>query len=91
MLPISRAAIGPKRQIRASWSHLWQCACLDQSASSHSFRVGKLQGHIGPGNDIGPIAQAYAIKDPRTVMRYGTRLRAKSGAAARLAEKMVGE
>jgi integrase len=61
-----------------------------RSASSHSFRVGKLQEHIAAGDDIGPIAQAYAIKDARTVMRYGARLRAKSGAAARLAEKMLG-
>jgi integrase len=62
-----------------------------RSASSHSFRVGKLQEHIAAGDDIGPIAQAYAIKDARTVMRYGARLRAKSGAAARLAEKVAGE
>jgi integrase len=57
-------------------------------ASSHSFRVGKLQEHIAAETEATATAQAYAIKDLRTLTRYGARLLAKSGAAARLAEKL---
>jgi site-specific recombinase XerD len=60
-------------------------------AGSHSFRVGKLQEHIAAGDELGAICQSYNIKDVRTVLRYGARLATKSGAAARLAQKIKGD
>jgi integrase len=61
-----------------------------KAASSHSFRVGKIQDHIAAGDSETPIAQAYAMRDPKTVRRYGARLAPRSGVVAKLREK-VGE
>ena len=61
---------------------------LTASVSSHSIRVGVAQDNFVAGEGLPAIMQAYRWKDPRTVMRYGAQLAAKSGASARLAKRM---
>lgn len=60
---------------------------LIASISSHSIRVGVAQDNFVAGEGLPAIMQAYRWKDPRTVMRYGAKLAAKSGASARLAKR----
>jgi hypothetical protein len=47
----------------------------------------------GPGStpiySLPAIMQAYRWRDPKTVMRYGAKLAAKSGASARMAARFV--
>jgi len=57
------------------------------AVSSHSIRVGVAQDNIAAGESLPAIMQAYRWRDPKTVMRYGARLAAKSGASARLAKR----
>lgn len=56
--------------------------------SSHSIRVGVAQDNFAAGEALPAIMQAYRWRDARTVMRYGARLAAKSGASARLARRL---
>ncbi|RVT90554.1 integrase [Sphingomonas crocodyli] len=63
---------------------------LVAAVSSHSIRVGVAQDNVAAGEAMTAIMQAYRWRDPRTVMRYGARLAAKSGAAARMAARMTG-
>jgi len=58
-----------------------------QSVSSHSIRVGVAQDNFAVGEGLPAIMQAYRWRDARTVLRYGSRLAAKSGASARLAKR----
>ncbi|GMN14974.1 tyrosine-type recombinase/integrase [Altererythrobacter sp. MTPC7] len=55
--------------------------------SSHSVRVGVAQDNFAAGEGLPAIMQAYRWRDPATVMRYGARLAAQSGASARLAKR----
>ncbi|MGD9810609.1 MAG: tyrosine-type recombinase/integrase [Sphingobium sp.] len=55
--------------------------------SSHSIRVGVAQDNFAAGESLPAIMQAYRWRDPKTVMRYGARLAAKSGASARMAAR----
>ncbi len=55
--------------------------------SSHSIRVGVAQDNFAAGENLPAIMQAYRWRDAKTVMRYGARLAAKSGASARLAKR----
>lgn len=55
--------------------------------SSHSIRVGVAQDNFAAGESLPAIMQAYRWRDPKTVMRYGAKLAAKSGASARLAKR----
>ena len=55
--------------------------------SSHSIRVGVAQDNFAAGEGLPAIMQAYRWRDPATVMRYGARLAAQSGASARLAKR----
>lgn len=57
------------------------------AVSSHSIRVGVAQDNFVAGEGLPAIMQAYRWKDVRTVMRYGARVSAKSGASARLARR----
>ena len=57
------------------------------AVSSHSIRVGVAQDNFAAGESLPAIMQAYRWRDPKTVMRYGARLAAKSGASARLARR----
>lgn len=57
----------------------------------HSTRVGVAQDNFAAGEDLPAIMQAYGWKDTRTVLRYGKKLAARSGAASRLAAKVWGE
>ena len=57
------------------------------AVSSHSIRVGVAQDNFAAGEGLPAIMQAYRWRDARTVMRYGARLAAKSGASARLAKR----
>lgn len=57
-----------------------------KSVSSHSIRVGVAQDNFVAGEGLPAIMQAYRWRDARTVMRYGARVSAKSGASARLAK-----
>lgn len=57
----------------------------------HSTRVGVAQDNFAAGEDLPAIMQAYGWKDTRTVLRYGRKLAARSGAARRLAAKVWGE
>lgn len=61
-----------------------------KDVSSHSIRVGVAQDNFAAGEGLPAIMQAYRWRDPRTVMRYGTRLATKSGASARMAAR-IGE
>ncbi len=58
-----------------------------KAVSSHSIRVGVAQDNFAAGESLPAIMQAYRWRDPKTVMRYGARLAAKSGASARLAKR----
>jgi integrase len=55
--------------------------------SSHSIRVGVAQDNFAAGEGLPAIMQAYRWRDPKTVMRYGAKLAAKSGASARMAAR----
>jgi integrase len=55
--------------------------------SSHSVRVGVAQDNFAAAESLPAIMQAYRWRDPKTVMRYGSRLAAKSGASARMAKR----
>lgn len=57
------------------------------TVSSHSIRVGVAQDNFAAGEGLPAIMQAYRWRDARTVLRYGSRLAAKSGASARLAKR----
>lgn len=57
------------------------------TVSSHSIRVGVAQDNFAAGEGLPAIMQAYRWRDPKTVMRYGAKLAAKSGASARLAKR----
>jgi integrase len=61
------------------------------AVSSHSIRVGVAQDNFAAGESLPAIMQAYRWRDARTVLRYGTRLAAKSGASARLAQRFSQE
>lgn len=58
-----------------------------RAVSSHSIRVGVAQDNFAAGEGLPAIMQAYRWRDARTVMRYGSKLAAKSGASARLARR----
>jgi integrase len=55
--------------------------------SSHSIRVGVAQDNFAAGEGLPAIMQAYRWRDAKTVMRYGAKLAAKSGASARMAAR----
>lgn len=83
-----------KRLIRGAWEKglLGQMgeAALERwlkSVSSHSIRVGVAQDNFATGEGLPAIMQAYRWRDARTVLRYGAKLAAKSGASARLAKR----
>lgn len=83
-----------KRLIRRAWEQglLGEMGELDlkrwlESVSSHSIRVGVAQDNFAVGEGLPAIMQAYRWRDARTVLRYGARLAAKSGASARLAKR----
>jgi integrase len=59
------------------------------AVSSHSIRVGVAQDSFATGESLPAIMQAYRWRDPNTVMRYGAKLAAKSGASARLAKRFT--
>ena len=61
------------------------------AVSSHSIRVGVAQDNFAAGEGLPAIMQAYRWRDPKTVMRYGAKLAAKSGASARLAKRFADE
>jgi integrase len=58
-----------------------------KAVSSHSIRVGVAQDNFAAGEALPAIMQSYRWRDPRTVLRYGAKLAAKSGASARLAKR----
>jgi hypothetical protein len=60
------------------------------SVSSHSIRVGVARDNFAAGENLPAIMQAYRWRDPKTVMRYGAKLAAKSGASAGLAKRFSG-
>lgn len=83
-----------KRLIRRAWEkgHLGEMGEPELerwlgAVSSHSIRVGVAQDNFAAGEDLPAIMQAYRWRDPRTVLRYGSKLAAKSGASARLAKR----
>ncbi|WP_084691277.1 tyrosine-type recombinase/integrase [Sphingomonas sp. SRS2] len=59
-----------------------------KAVSSHSIRVGVAQDNFAAGESLPAIMQAYRWRDPKTVMRYGAKLAAKSGASARMAARL---
>jgi integrase len=61
------------------------------TVSSHSIRVGVAQDNFAAGEGLPAIMQAYRWRDPNTVMRYGAKLAARSGASARLAKRFASE
>ncbi len=61
-----------------------------KAVSSHSIRVGVAQDNFAAGEGLPAIMQAYRWRDARTVMRYGAKLAAQSGAASRLAKRFAG-
>jgi len=61
-----------------------------EAVSSHSIRVGVAQDNFAAAESLPAIMQAYRWRDPKTVMRYGAKLAAKSGASARLAKRFQG-
>ncbi|MBV2149878.1 integrase [Sphingobium sp. AS12] len=61
------------------------------AVSSHSIRVGVAQDNFAADESLPAIMQAYRWRDPRTVMRYGAKLAAKSGASARMAARLSAE
>ncbi|MDT7532960.1 tyrosine-type recombinase/integrase [Sphingobium sp. SA2] len=62
-----------------------------KAVSSHSIRVGVAQDNFAAGESLPAIMQAYRWRDPKTVMRYGAKLAAKSGAGARMAARLRDE
>lgn len=62
---------------------------LLKEVSSHSIRVGVAQDNFAAGEGLPAIMQAYRWRDAATVMRYGAKLAAQSGAAARLAKRFA--
>lgn len=58
-----------------------------KAVSSHSIRVGVAQDNFAAGESLPAIMQAYRWRDPKTVLRYGAKLAAKSGASARMAAR----
>ena len=62
-----------------------------KAVSSHSIRVGVAQDNFSAGEALPAIMQAYRWRDARTVMRYGAKLAAKSGASARLAKRFANQ
>ena len=62
-----------------------------KAVSSHSIRVGVAQDNFAAGESLPAIMQAYRWKDPKTVMRYGAKLAARSGAGARMAKRFAEE
>ena len=85
-----------RRLIRSAWDRKLLGAMpeaeLDRwvmAVSSHSIRVGVAQDNFAAGESLPAIMQAYRWRDPKTVMRYGARLAAKSGASARLAKRFA--
>lgn len=62
-----------------------------KAVSSHSIRVGVAQDNFAAGEGLPAIMQAYRWRDARTVLRYGAKLAAKSGASARLAKRFEEE
>jgi integrase len=61
------------------------------AVSSHSIRVGVAQDNFAAGEGLPAIMQAYRWRDAKTVMRYGAKLAAKSGASARLAKRFAAD
>ena len=57
------------------------------AVSSHSIRGGVAQDSFAAGEGLPAIMQAYRWRDPKTALRYGARLAAKSGTSARLATR----
>ncbi len=57
------------------------------AVSSHSIRVGVAQDNLAAGESLPAIMHAYRWRDARTVMRYGAKLAARSGASARMAAR----
>ncbi|WP_133085172.1 tyrosine-type recombinase/integrase [Novosphingobium sp. TCA1] len=83
-----------KRLIRRAWEKglLGEMSETERdrwltAVSSHSIRVGVAQDNFAAGEDLPAIMQAYRWRDARTVLRYGSKLAAKSGASARLAKR----
>lgn len=60
-----------------------------KAISSHSIRVGVAQDNFAAGESLPAIMQSYRWRDARTVMRYGAKLAAKSGASARMAKRFA--
>lgn len=87
-----------KRLIRRAWERglLGEMSEAERdrwlkAVSSHSIRVGVAQDNFAAGEALPAIMQAYRWRDARTVMRYGSKLAAKSGASARLAKRFAEE
>lgn len=87
-----------KRLVRTAWDKRLlgemseaQLERMVAAVSSHSIRVGVAQDNFAAGEGLPAIMQAYRWRDARTVMRYGARLAAKSGASARLAQRFSQE
>ncbi|WP_319799178.1 tyrosine-type recombinase/integrase [Nitrobacter sp.] len=59
------------------------------AVSSHSIRVGVAQDNFAADESLPAIMQAYRWRDPKTVMRYGAKLAARSGASARMAARFA--
>lgn len=79
-----RAAFAKKLLGPMSEAELERCIA---AVSSHSIRVGVAQDNFAAGESLPAIMQAYRWRDPRTVMRYGAKLAARSGASARMAKR----
>jgi len=62
-----------------------------KAVSSHSIRVGVAQDNFAADESLPAIMQAYRWRDPKTVLRYGAKLAAKSGASARMAARLARE
>lgn len=84
-----------RRLVRSAWEKKLlgqmgeeQLEKVIRDISSHSIRVGVAQDNFAAGEALPAIMQAYRWRDARTVMRYGARLAAKSGASARLARRL---
>jgi integrase len=60
-----------------------------KAVSSHSIRVGVAQDNFAADESLPAIMQAYRWRDPKTVLRYGARLAARSGASARMAARFA--
>ncbi|CAH0356427.1 hypothetical protein SPH9361_04078 [Sphingobium sp. CECT 9361] len=55
---------------------------------ARALRFGVAQDNFVAGESLPAIMQAYRWRDPKTVMRYGAKLAAKSGASARMAARL---